>query len=274
MVGRRFFGVLVGETGKNVIDSLYAIVLFSLGFVFSVIFALAVIRPEEAGQWGDFFGGITNPILTFMTFIAIIITINLQIQELRETREELKRSANALTEQHKILEKQTFESAFFQMLNLHNSIVNSIKIEYNEREGLMSGQTRLIKHQLSGRESFVGFLYKLEEIYNQHEGWKDEIKKLDRSYNNFWRQYQSHLGHYYRYLYNIIKLVDQSNFDKDSYMKLIRAQLSDQELILLFYNCLAGAGENFKIYISRYNMLDNMPPSLLLKADHVALMSE
>ncbi|GEP10257.1 hypothetical protein MGN01_21020 [Methylobacterium gnaphalii] len=41
------------------------------------------------GQVGDFFGGVLNPLLTFLTFIGVLATIFLQREELKETREEV-----------------------------------------------------------------------------------------------------------------------------------------------------------------------------------------
>ena len=78
---------------------------------------------KDFGQWGDFFGGILNPILTFLTFIGLIITIILQQIELKESREEFKRTADALYEQKKHMEIQSFENTFFKLVDLHNNII-------------------------------------------------------------------------------------------------------------------------------------------------------
>ena len=52
-------------------------------------------NPMEWGVIGDFFGGILNPILAFSSFVALLYTIQIQSEELRLTKDELKRSADA-----------------------------------------------------------------------------------------------------------------------------------------------------------------------------------
>lgn len=98
---------------------------------------------EILGPFGDFFGGMLNPILTFCSFMALLMTIILQqrelklsreqvaisVKELGETRKATEISSKALTEQAKSLKIQNFENTFFNMITLHNEIVNNIKIE-------------------------------------------------------------------------------------------------------------------------------------------------
>ncbi|WP_180802935.1 putative phage abortive infection protein, partial [Vibrio parahaemolyticus] len=84
----------------------------------------------------------------------------------------------------------------------------------------------------------------------------------------FWSVHDSELGHYFRFLYNIIKFLDESEHDAELYIKLLRAQLSDQELLILFYNSLTTQGQSFKKYIYKYHLLDNMPCAQLLKLEH------
>ena len=89
---------------------------------------LLSIGKSGFGEWGDFFGGVLNPILTFLTFMGLLITIVIQQKELRESRRELKRSADALLEQVDNSRQQNFETTFFQMLATHNRIVDSIDL--------------------------------------------------------------------------------------------------------------------------------------------------
>lgn len=57
----------------------------------------------------------------------------------------------------------------------------------------------------------------------------------------------------------------------DLYMNLLRAQLSDQELLLLFYNGLSPSGAAFKPLIEEWALLDNMPVIKLLDKSHSSL---
>lgn len=225
---------------------------------------LAIKRSTTFGEWGDFFGGVLNPILTFITFMGLLITIVIQQTELRESRAEMRRSADALVEQSKSLKRQNFESTFFQMLTIHNSIVNSIDLSDS------SGKTT------RGRDCFNVFYRRLNKIYRENKGkgaekhTNEAILKL--SYQLFWKDHQTELGHYFRYLYNIVRFVKEEGFVSGPYLRQVRAQLSDQELLLLFYNCVSANGGNFTSLVEEFSLLDNMPKIRLLERSHEALI--
>ncbi|MDX9744186.1 MAG: putative phage abortive infection protein, partial [Arcobacteraceae bacterium] len=77
-----------------------------------------------------------------------------------------------------------------------------------------------------------------------------------------------------RYLYNIVRFVSESGYKDGPYMRLIRAQLSDQELLLLFYNSISEHGNNFRTYIEDFALLDNMPQIRLLNKEHAVLLKK
>lgn len=74
------------------------ILVFNISSIFS--------KGSSYGTFGDFFGGMLNPILTFLTFMGLLMTIILQQKELRLTRSELKESSLALADQAKSLKHQ------------------------------------------------------------------------------------------------------------------------------------------------------------------------
>lgn len=64
---------------------------------------------EHWGQMGDFFGGMLNPLLAFSSFIALLYTIRIQSDELKLTREEFAKSAEAQKELVKETENQRLQ---------------------------------------------------------------------------------------------------------------------------------------------------------------------
>jgi len=64
------------------------------------------VSKEVLGQFGDFVGGTLNPLLSLLALAAILWTIILQSEELKATREELKRFAEAQREQAENLRLQ------------------------------------------------------------------------------------------------------------------------------------------------------------------------
>lgn len=83
----------------------------------------------------------------------------------------------------------------------------------------------------------------------------------------------SNLGSYFRSLYRVIKYIDESSFsdnEKYQYTSFVRAQLTDIELIWLFYNCTVGYGEEkFKTLVEDYTLLKNIPKGRLIDAEHI-----
>ncbi len=82
-----------------------------------------------------------------------------------------------------------------------------------------------------------------------------------------WGGHQSRLGHYYRHLFQTVKYVDKQEVDliteddKIDYLRMLRAQLSDYEQVLLYYNAISHLGEGWlqNNYFIKYKMIHNIP---------------
>lgn len=55
-----------------------------------------IADTEKFGQFGDFVGGTLNPILAFLSFMALLYTIKIQTDELKLSREELEATREEL----------------------------------------------------------------------------------------------------------------------------------------------------------------------------------
>jgi uncharacterized membrane protein len=74
-----------------------AIVLVTFISFFILRFVVE-IESQSLGTFGDFLGGSVNPILSFMSLIALLLTIILQNKELQETRIEIRFTREAQQE--------------------------------------------------------------------------------------------------------------------------------------------------------------------------------
>lgn len=85
-----------------------------------------------------------------------------------------------------------------------------------------------------------------------------------------YRPYSGHMtifGHYYRHLYQTVSYVVKqdkdliSHTDKLDYLRTLRAQLTDHEQVLLYYNAIAEFGEEWIMndYFTTYKMIHNLP---------------
>lgn len=276
-ISRRFDTFIGVEEGKKSTPGLFYLFLFATGLTI-IVFAVAIIwrgSIHQMGPFGDFIGGTLNPLLTFLTFMGLLVTIVLQQAELRDTRTELERSATALEKQNKATDRQNFESTFFQMLTLHNTIVNSIDLFYSGQEQEIGGRKTKGARETKGRDCFSQFFENFKEEYLAISDLPDP-ERLQMAYDAFWQRRQQDLAHYYRYLYNVLRFVHEAQGieDRGPYMKLLRAQLSDFELVMLFYTALNKHGINYWLYIHEYQLFDNLPSRMLISLSHKTYYSE
>lgn len=208
----------------------------------------------QAGVFGDSFGVLTS-LFSGLAFAGIILTIWQQQEELTITRDEIK--------------TQQFENVLFKMLDIHNGILAEMDIRY-----LTSTQDHKKGDVVcTGRECFETFHKNLANAYVEtvkKEPGRDDLSLINYAYEIVWEHHKRDLGHYFRFLYNIFKFIKSTNIeDKLIYSNIVRAQLSDYELSILFYNCLSLKGcEKFKPLIEEFHLLDNLPDVLLLDKTH------
>lgn len=97
---------------------------------------------------------------------------------------------------------------------------------------------------------------------------------LDISFTPY-RGYISRISHYYRHLYQTVKFVDEQDFLKDNEkynnIKILRAQLSDHEQVMLYYNVVSKFGRKWIEFsdekdlsiLIKYKMIHNVIPKLV-----------
>lgn len=218
---------------------------------------------------GDYIGGsvaslwsLAGLFLIYIAFLGQKLQLLNQQEELVLNREELQATRLEFEQQNETLRKQRFENTFFQLLKFHHDIVEAIDLRS------VGGSQHSI-----GRSAFEVMYLALKNIYNQHPTrlslTPDQIIKF--VYRDFFKKYQPFVGHYFRSLYNIVKFVHLSGIpdpDKKIYTNLIRAQLSSNELLLLFYNCLSDVGQKFHEWVEYYNLLKTAPTNELLDSSH------
>ncbi len=250
----------------NLVKALFWM-LITAGATALIVFAIDFwIHPKVAaslGTFGDFFGGVLNLIFTFLTFFGLIITIVIQRMELRLAREEYEKTAIALN-------TQAIESTFFNTLDLHHKIVESLKFDpkiFPEGDDVRIFRQRVnfapmdspVNPTYEGRNVFAAILL---ELGKNHKSMAD----LHMRYKFIQSEHNYILGHYFRNLYQALKAVDHypsemlSSEQKQKYAGILRAQLSSSELALLFLNCLDGMVDEgqFKNLLVRYRMLEHL----------------
>ncbi|WP_447728580.1 putative phage abortive infection protein [Enterobacter asburiae] len=185
------------------------------------------------GTFGDFVGGLTNPIIGMVGFLALMFTITLQIRQNKQTSE------------------QSYESSIFNLINLQNNIIENL--EYNDNKKRSAFSEFLDEH----KEDFNGV--DKNTVMRPHHTYS--LARI--SYESFNNNSNEVFGHYFRNLYTILKTIDElpECFNrKKYYSRIVRSQLSMSELTVLFLNYLFKVCDDGKFaeLLIKYQMLEHL----------------
>lgn len=228
----------------------------------------------ELHEQGDFLAGFIAP----LALVWLVIGYLQQGEELKSNTEALLSQKEEFEVQNISIKKQLFENTYFNLLELHSDITESVKIDIKGET--LQGRKAIIQillvfivdlHRYNNSSELSDELFSDEEggnkIKNPHKIYEIENKGspqiVSDTYKRFYEKYQSHIGHYFRNLYLIIKYIDRSDLaskEKKFYTNLLRAQLSSDELLFLFYNCSSPHGiKKLKPHVEKYELLEHLP---------------
>lgn len=243
----------------------------------SVYSILINFEWSTRGQVGDMFG-VVNSLFSGLALAGIIFAIILQKKELGYQRKELKATRKEFQQQNITLKKQRFENTFFQMLSLHNEIVNHLS--YREGHNLFEKRQFFEGVYNHLKNTTIKNSIKLFKIPITDIKFENHKELITTTYKQFFTRFQSYLGHYFRNLYYIYKYIYMTDLIEDNekqfYGAVARAQLSSFELLLIFYNSFLGLGfPKFRYLITEYDILANIDwKSIILDPDKVLFESE
>jgi hypothetical protein len=148
---------------------------------------------------------------------------------------------------------------------------------------LMTYQHRIIiyvKHvkdidtqQTVKKDSISNILYQTNKL-NINNQKKYDIPHIPQKIDFVpFQGYSSLLGHYYRHLFQTVKYVVMQDYlsyeKKRNYLRMLRAQMSNPEQTLLFYNWLSGYGDKWECeenhFLTDYRMIHNVWQEMVIK---------
>lgn len=263
----------IRNLGWLLIGGVFFAVIIYAGILIYLAWPIAEFSISNSGVFGDSFGMLTS-LFSGLAFAGLIITIvmqrdelSLQRQELHLTREELSGQRQEMQSQNETLKIQRFENTFFKMLDFLDSCRNDIRC-YGSNGKYFDGRDAIRFMYGSFVDGYVCYWVQ-DSGFNQVRVFKENCKYKDgisEEYARFYDKYGEELGQYYRTLYSILKLVDQADFiaEKNIYTNLVRDQLSRYELLLLFYNCLSGFGnDKMAPLVKKFNLLKHLESKML-----------
>lgn len=231
-------------------------------------------NPAAWGAFGDYIGGLLNPLISLFTLIVAMKVWKLQKNELLETRK-------AMEEQGKTAEQQRQEQRFFDLLNIYQRTVDSTthltmwaKVEPGYRlNSSPEIQTSESAH-FRGKEAFAT---RLRELMNEpyfkaslrsffNGNFLDQSTAENDIRNRLkmkWRESEHAmlLDCYFRVVFRILAELEETLGDQhDRYSKLLRAQFSRAELHLLGLHLWLGEDDSKRMSLAeKYGLLKHLP---------------
>lgn len=153
---------------------------------------------EKAADWvnfSDYVGGLITPLLSFLSLVLLIQSLNLQNEANKELRSEIK--SNQQNEK-----MRSFEAYFFGLISSQRSSFSSFKLTFPAYFG---------GKELSGISAVQGLEDMIEQFRNK--GWKENyimkgINRIDKDENIF---------NTIRIFYNIVKMISERLSDDNGF---------------------------------------------------------
>lgn len=260
-------------------------IVITLIIVFNKVYfnTTLAIDSKLASQFGSFFGGFVGTIFGILSVVLIVFTIVSQNIENRKTS--LKNNFFKMIDYHNQnvtqisvpnlnTEKDVFENgrrAFVvyktqlkRLLTLIENIDKKKNLKLQEKE-IIDIAYLIFYYGLQG--SWVEFISEKLKRYERSDLIiKEIIDEIEDKPNiKIGRTNQTNLSTYFRNMYNAIKLIDNSDLmsdqEKKELIKIYRAQLSNPELYVIFFNIVSRFGKKWeeRKYIVKYEFLSNIP---------------
>lgn len=196
---------------------------------------------EDFGIFGDYIGGTIGTAVGIISVFLLYETYTSQVRFARK--------------QDAVAKFQQFETTFFNLLEQQQMLREQLGgvIWDNEFQGL--SYLKRLREDLSDALSYLN--YRTDEITADNKVLLKNV--VNQLYLDFFLPNVSHLGHYFRHIYHILKYVDDSHIPEvKGYVDILQAQLSNDELYLLAINGISNYGRRKMLpLMDKYSLLEN-----------------
>jgi uncharacterized membrane protein len=121
-----------------ILASIILIALASIGMTFYSYYRYfgdfkIVPAVDKWGQFGDYIGGVLNPILSFLGLIGLLITIYQNQNELAQTRIEIQKTSEAAQRQAEHFEREEEVSELVRIIErIHLDLLSQLEVELTD----------------------------------------------------------------------------------------------------------------------------------------------
>lgn len=201
--------------------------------------------PDDFGTFGDYTGGTVGTVVGIISVYLLYKTYTSQVEFTRS--------------QDSFAKKQQFETTFFHLLEQQQMLREQLESEIGNENYHGLSYLKRVREDLTDALSCLN--YSLDEVTEENQiQLKSQVNRL---YMDFFLPNVSHLGHYFRHLYHILKYVDDYQVtDAKEYIDILQAQLSNDELYLLALNGISNYGRRKMLpLVDKYSVLENFNPN-------------
>lgn len=154
-----------------------------------------------------------------------------------------------MKEQEHTMKIQQFESSFYSFLNVYITIKNELNNNDQDKDFF---KTIFIELKNSVNDNLV-----YEPFLRCHQ-------IVEEKYIELFLHNKGKLSHYFKTVYRLLKIIDSSVYlnqkEKIFYTKIIRSQLTDYELLIMYYNYHSVYAKKAINLIYKYNILKHVHP--------------
>lgn len=165
---------------KYIWSAIILVLVVFLSYVYNFYYVLDYEISDDPSNWallGDYFGGVLNPLLSFVTLILLVKSLSLQNNANKALREEI--DSNERVEKIK-----SFQSLFFNMISSQKQLFDNFKVE---RAGVVkvylsgSEAVRYIEDKLESNKSKPGYVNMSKRLLEKFDE-EDQLFGVLRSF--------------------------------------------------------------------------------------------
>lgn len=262
-------------------------------FIFTSAFCGEQIDSKNASEFGSFIGGYFGSIFALVSVVLLYAT--LKNQRLSSEIEKFENKYFEMLRLHRDnvaeigIGEQNGRKVFVTLIREFRETLKMVKefclvqhLQLSQEQeielayiiffyGTGPNSSRVLKCSLECCSFSLSIINNLVTKFDDHS-LKERIQKERKFHYLPFEGHQSRLGHYFRHLYQTVTFVDSKklNINKYEYVKTIRAQLSNHEQALLFFNSLSYLGKPWREInnsgqnlITKYRLISNLPKNFI-----------
>lgn len=230
------------------------------------------IIKELSNNIGDFSTGTIGILLSFVSTIFLFVTFSFQRNQFKSTMDDSYRTR--------------FEGTFFNMLSMFNNVrsesLKQIQMSTSMREGNLKtfyeGFRSYYRKKIEDNSDFADSM----KVFSKNKATRTELETAIYDLGNTFDEYVREAGYnpsfFFRYTHNMVDFVishwKDDRHDMHVYLNFIQAQMTDEELALLFYDSISDKGLDknkqfsFKENLDKTSFLENIPSNVLINRQH------